>query len=390
MAASSASKWVHLLCTSLLLCIEIIQCSVTYDNKSLIINGHRRILFSGSIHYPRSSPQMWEDLIQKAKDGGGFPVWLKYIENEYGADTEAYGAAGHAYMTWAAKMAVGLNTGVPWVMCKQNDAPDPIAHVFSSRTDGCAAFLANYNINSSTTVTFRNSRYDLPPWSISILPDCKTVTFNTAQVRPKTSFVNWLPTNVNKLVWQTFNEDVSLVDSDSKMTVSGLLDQLSVTRDASDYLWYSTSVMINPSELHQTTLRVQSEGHALHVFINSQLAEQRATFRVIENGSFRARCVAWGRSRFEGYNPSEMVIPGWLERLAAMAMMVAVSRREERVGLILGHNQDKESCFLYWESLKHSCRELIGLVGGHGDDGGGDDEDWWVTYIDTVLAYSNF
>ncbi|MCI72809.1 beta-galactosidase, partial [Trifolium medium] len=23
-------------------------------------------------------------------------------------------------------MAVGLKTGVPWVMCKENDAPDPV------------------------------------------------------------------------------------------------------------------------------------------------------------------------------------------------------------------------------------------------------------------------
>ena len=28
-------------------------------------------------------------------------------------------------------MAVGLNTGVPWVMCKEDDAPDPVAsHLF--------------------------------------------------------------------------------------------------------------------------------------------------------------------------------------------------------------------------------------------------------------------
>lgn len=49
-----------------------------------------------------------------------------------------------------------------------------------------------------------------------------------------------LPTHVNRLPWQTFSEDVSSVDIGSKMIVSGLLDQLSVTRDASDYLWYST------------------------------------------------------------------------------------------------------------------------------------------------------
>lgn len=77
--------------------------SVSYDHRSIIINGRKRILISGSIHYPRSTPevlthnanvvhsffiflflrvflaqffkycvwlQMWPDLIQKAKEGG--------------------------------------------------------------------------------------------------------------------------------------------------------------------------------------------------------------------------------------------------------------------------------------------------------------------------------
>lgn len=48
------------------------------------------------------------------------------IENEYGPERHAFGEAGFAYMNWAAKMAVGLNTGVPWVMCKEDDAPDPV------------------------------------------------------------------------------------------------------------------------------------------------------------------------------------------------------------------------------------------------------------------------
>nr|GEX48290.1 beta-galactosidase 3-like [Tanacetum cinerariifolium] len=94
------------------------------------------------------------------------------------------------------------------------------------------------------------------------------------KVGTKTSLTDMLPTNVNRLAWQTFSEDVSTVDSDSKMTVSGLLDQVSVTRDASDYLWYTTSVVINPSELHRgsaPSLSVESEGHALHVYVNNQL-----------------------------------------------------------------------------------------------------------------------
>ena len=32
--------------------------AVSYDHRSLVINGRRRILISGSIHYPRSTPEV--------------------------------------------------------------------------------------------------------------------------------------------------------------------------------------------------------------------------------------------------------------------------------------------------------------------------------------------
>ena len=44
--------------------------TVSYDHRAVVINGQRRILMSGSIHYPRSPPDMWPDLIAKAKEGG--------------------------------------------------------------------------------------------------------------------------------------------------------------------------------------------------------------------------------------------------------------------------------------------------------------------------------
>ncbi|GFY85422.1 glycosyl hydrolase family 35 protein [Actinidia rufa] len=201
---------------------------VTYDGRSLIINGQRKILFSGSIHYPRSTPDMWPALISQAKDGGldviqtyvfwnlhepqpgqydfsgsrdivrfikeieaqglyaslrigpyiesersygGLPFWLhdvpgivyrsdnepfkfymqnfttkivkmmkseglyasqggpiilSQIENEYQNVEKAFNESGPPYVRWAAEMAVGLQTGVPWTMCKQDDAPDPV------------------------------------------------------------------------------------------------------------------------------------------------------------------------------------------------------------------------------------------------------------------------
>ncbi|XP_065867810.1 beta-galactosidase 3-like [Euphorbia lathyris] len=495
-----------------LISLQHIECSVTYDRKALIINGDRKILFSGSIHYPRSTPQMWGGLIQKAKEGGldvidtyvfwnlhepspgnynfegrndlvgfiklvhqaglfvhlrigpyvcaewnfgGFPVWLKYvpgisfrtdnqpfkmemqkftqkivdmmkeenlfesqggpiilsqIENEYEPEDRIFGAAGHAYMTWAANMALSMKTGVPWVMCKQFDAPDPLintcngfycdyftpnkpykptmwteawtgwftdfggpnhqrpvedlafavarfiqkggsfinyymyhggtnfgrsaggpfittsydydapideyglirqpkyghlknlhtaikscqkallsadptvtplgsyeqAHVFSSDSGDCAAFLSNFHPKATAKVTFKNMHYTLPPWSISILPDCKNVVFNTAQVEVGTSQVQMLPTSTKFESWESLSEDIASVDDDKIGTVSGLLEQINITRDVTDYLWYSTGVHINSSESFlqkgtYPTLTVKSAGHAMHVFINGQL-----------------------------------------------------------------------------------------------------------------------
>ncbi|XP_047939162.1 beta-galactosidase 8 [Salvia hispanica] len=219
--------------------------NVTYDHRALVIDGKRRVLVSGSIHYPRSTPDMWPDLIQKSKDGGldvietyvfwnlhepvrgkydfegekdlvkfvklvkeaglfvhlrigpyvcaewnygGFPVWLHFIpgiklrtdnepfkaemkrftakivdlmkqenlyasqggpiilsqiENEYGNIDSAYGGGAKPYITWAATMATSLNTGVPWVMCQQKDAPNPII-------DTCNGFYCDqYTPNSN-------------------------------------------------------------------------------------------------------------------------------------------------------------------------------------------------------------------------------------------------
>ncbi|CAN6439391.1 unnamed protein product [Victoria cruziana] len=496
----------------LLTLVGNVHSSVTYDRKTIVINGQRRILISGSIHYPRSTPEMWEDLIQKAKDGGldviqtyvfwnvhepspgnynfegrfdlvrfiktvqqaglfvhlrigpyvcaewnfgGLPVWLKYvpgisfrtdngpfkvamqkftekivsmmkneklfesqggpiilsqIENEYGSEAKALGPAGYAYMTWAANMAVGTGTGVPWVMCKEDDAPDPVintcngfycdyfspnkpykptmwteawsgwftefggtlrerpvedlafavarfiqkggsfvnyymyhggtnfgrtaggpfittsydydapideygmirqpkwghlkelhraiklcehalvsadpivtnlgsfqqAHVFSSESGGCAAFLTNTDPKLTARVFFNNMHYYLPPWSTSILPDCRNVVFNTAKVGVQTSKVQMSLGSSRSLSWETYDENINSYE-DNSITMVGLLEQINVTRDASDYLWYKTSIYIDHSEAflrngQPPVLYVHSAGHALHVFVNGQLA----------------------------------------------------------------------------------------------------------------------
>lgn len=51
------------------------------------------------------------------------------MENEYGYYEAAYGEGGKSYTQWAAKMALSQNTGVPWIMCQQWDAPDPVVRI---------------------------------------------------------------------------------------------------------------------------------------------------------------------------------------------------------------------------------------------------------------------
>ncbi|XP_027149362.1 beta-galactosidase 16-like [Coffea eugenioides] len=451
---------------------------VTYDGRSLIIDGQRKLLFSGSIHYPRSTPDMWPSLISKAKFGGldviesyvfwnlhepqpgqydfsgrldivrfikeiqaqglyacirigpfiesewtygGLPFWLhdvpgivfrsdnepfkfymqnfttkivslfkseglyapqggpiilQQIENEYQNVEKGFGDKGPPYVRWAAAMAVGLQTGVPWVMCKQDDAPDPVINACNGRTCGvtfvgpnspnkpalwtenwtslkngsfinyymyhggtnfgrtassyiitsyydqapldeygflsqpkwghlkdlhaaiklcshtilsgvttistlgqqqeayiyngesgeCAALLVNNDNAKTVVVQFQNSSYELPSTSISILPDCKNVAFNTAKVTAQCNERLILP----KLKfdsadqWSEFKEVVPTFE-ETTLRSNSLLEHMNTTKDRSDYLWYTVSV---DSSETQPVLSVDSLGHVLHAFVN--------------------------------------------------------------------------------------------------------------------------
>lgn len=47
-------------------------------------------------------------------------------------------------------------------------------------------------------------------------------------------------TSTSLMSWETFDEDVSSLGDSSKITGIGLLEQLDLTRDTTDYLWYMT------------------------------------------------------------------------------------------------------------------------------------------------------
>ncbi|CAK9178701.1 unnamed protein product [Ilex paraguariensis] len=103
----------------------------------------------------------------------GLGTRVPWIENEYGPQGKALGAAGHQYMTWAANLAVGLGTGVPWVMCKEEDAPDLVnswrdglhTSITSQYFPGINNHIALYTANTY----YRNlvSNYVIYVWILS-------------------------------------------------------------------------------------------------------------------------------------------------------------------------------------------------------------------------------
>nr|KYP44066.1 Beta-galactosidase 13 [Cajanus cajan] len=489
--------------------------NVTYDGKSLFIDGRREILFSGSIHYTRSTPQIWPDLLDKARRGGlnviqtyvfwnahepeqgqfnfqgnydlvrfiklvqaynmfvtlrvgpfiqaewnhgGLPYWLRevpgiifrsdnepyknymqgfvtkiiqmmkdeklfapqggpiilaQIENEYNHIQLAYEEKGDSYVQWAANMAVAQQIGVPWVMCKQRDAPDPVINACNGRhcgdtfsgpnkpykpeiwtenwtaqyrvygdppsrrsaediafsvarffskggnlvnyymyhggtnfgrtssaftttryydeapldeyglqrepkwshlrdvhkalllcrkailggiptvqklnefyeirtyerpgTDMCAAFLTNNHTIEPATINFRGVNYYLPPHSISILPDCKTVVFNTLNVVSQHNSRNFEKSPAaNNFQWEMFNE---ATPTTKKMPIyQNIPAELlyGLLKDTTDYAWYTTSFELCQEDMPLVpgvvpVLRVMSLGHSMVAFVNGDI-----------------------------------------------------------------------------------------------------------------------
>ncbi|XP_019071397.1 beta-galactosidase 13-like isoform X2 [Solanum lycopersicum] len=469
---------------------------VSYDGRSMIVNGERELLFSGSIHYPRMPPEMWPDVIRKAKEGGlnliqtyvfwnihepvqgqfnfegnydvvkfikeiarqglyvtlrigpyieaewnqgGFPYWLrevpnitfrsynepfiyhmkKYsemvidlmkkeqlfapqggpiimaqIENEYNNVQLAYRENGLKYIQWAANMASSLYNGVPWIMCKQRDAPPHIINTCNGRHCGdtftgpngpnkpslwtenwtaqyrtfgdppsqraaediafayyggtnygrtgssfvttryydeapldefglyrepkwshlrdlhralrlsrrallwgtptvqkisadleitvyekqgtdCTAFLTNNHTTNPATIKFRGKDYYLPEKSVSILPDCKTVVYNTQTIVSQHNSRNFVASEKAKgLKWEKYQEKVP-TSSDLPLKNREPLELYSLTKDTSDYAWYSTSVTFERHDLPMRpdilpVLQIASMGHALVAFVNGE------------------------------------------------------------------------------------------------------------------------
>ncbi|CDY31349.1 BnaA02g33920D [Brassica napus] len=146
------------------------------------------------------------------------------------------------------------------------------AYVFEDENSGCVAFLVNNDARKAIQMQFRNNAYSLLPKSIGILQDCKTLIYETAKVNVAKNMRVTTPVQVFNVPdkWEVFRESIPTF-SDTPLKTNALLEHTNLTKDRTDYLWYtlrfeSSSPCANPS------LYIESLGHVVHVFVNNALA----------------------------------------------------------------------------------------------------------------------
>ncbi|KAI4377073.1 hypothetical protein MLD38_014760 [Melastoma candidum] len=116
-----------------------------------------------------------------------------------------------------------------------------LVHVFKSTSGACAAFLANYDTQYSVTVNFGNGRYNLPPWSISVLHDCKTDVFNTARTAATGCRHGQMTSVVWAMPWESYKEETASAFSSGTFTKDGLVEQVDMTSGKTDCLCITIS-----------------------------------------------------------------------------------------------------------------------------------------------------
>ncbi|XP_042758061.1 beta-galactosidase 15 [Lactuca sativa] len=151
------------------------------------------------------------------------------------------------------------------------------ASIYQSN-DGTGCFLSNTNTTSDARVSFQGAIYDIPAWSVSVLPDCKNEVYNTAKVNTETWVIEKKANQTEqepvplKWAWRHENIDDTVIKGKGDKSASKLMDQ-KAANDVSDYLWYMTSVNIDENDpiwSDDMSLRVNCTGQVLHAYVNGE------------------------------------------------------------------------------------------------------------------------
>ncbi|XP_023516730.1 beta-galactosidase-like [Cucurbita pepo subsp. pepo] len=228
--------------------------NVTYDSNALIINGERRIIFSGSIHYPRSTDAMWPDLIQKAKDGGLDAIETYIFWDRHEPQRRKYDFSGNLdfikffQLIQDAGLYVVMRIG-PYVCAEWNYGGFP---VWLHNMPGIQLRTDNQ--------VYKN---EMQTFTTKIVNMCKAANLFASQGGPI-------------IIAQIENEygNVMTPYGDAGKAYINWCAQMAESLNIGVpwiYLWYMTNVETDQtSSLYNITLHVNTKGHVLHAFVNKR------------------------------------------------------------------------------------------------------------------------
>ena len=106
--------------------------TVTYDERSFLINNKRTIILSGSVHYPRSTPGMWDHIFEEMVNDGlnAVEIYVFWNIHEFkrGQDYDFTGSADLSlFIEKAAKAGLFVNLRIgPYVCAEWNYGGLPV------------------------------------------------------------------------------------------------------------------------------------------------------------------------------------------------------------------------------------------------------------------------
>ncbi|KAJ1389344.1 Glycoside hydrolase, family 35 [Sesbania bispinosa] len=181
-----------------------------------LLMGERRLIFSGAVHYPRSTVEMWPDIIQKAKDGG-----LDAIE------TSRSNKIRGKILTNGTRTDKDLGNSVTLT-------------TYTNAAGARFCFLSNADSSNDANVDLQNDgQYFIPAWSVTVLDGCNKEVFNTAKVNSQTSVMVKKSDDASAKLTRawTMEKKKDTMLGKGSLKAHELLEQKEITFDASDYLW---------------------------------------------------------------------------------------------------------------------------------------------------------
>ncbi|MFA7344773.1 MAG: beta-galactosidase [Terrimicrobiaceae bacterium] len=167
----------------------------------------------------------------------------------------------------------------------QDARPEPVAlgekqFLYTYRANGSRLdFLCNDDKENSAVLSHEGKTHTLPPRAVLIFSDGRLV-FDTHRPDPSDGYERRRPPVANAWLspWECYAEPVPAARPESlsrNLTVKKPVDQLTLTRDETDYCWYSTTLKVT-GRAATRTLRVTHGGDFLRVFVDGKQAATSA------------------------------------------------------------------------------------------------------------------